>query len=39
VVRLLERLRRLKGRWAATPFRGTMELEWPAPALDDAANS
>jgi hypothetical protein len=34
IERALERLRRLKGRWAATPFRGTMELEWPARDLD-----
>jgi hypothetical protein len=39
VERVLERLRRLKGRWAATPFCGRMELEWPAPALGEGRHS
>jgi len=30
VERVLARLRRLWGAWRATPFRGSLELDWPA---------
>lgn len=31
--RLHARLRCLAGRWAATPYRGAMTLEWPEPPI------
>lgn len=31
VQRVQERMRRLLGRWRATPYGDVMELEWPAP--------
>jgi hypothetical protein len=30
VIAVQERMRRLLGSWSATPFGGTMELDWPA---------
>ena len=33
VERVLERVRRVRGLWRATPWRGVMELAWPPPPL------
>ncbi len=33
--RVLERLRRLRGQWAATPFGVAMPLPWPAPPYEE----
>jgi hypothetical protein len=39
VDRALERLRRLAGHWAATPFHGTMDLVWPAVPVGGRAHA
>ena len=39
VERAVARLRRLAGHWAATPFHGAMELEWPAVPVGGRAHA